>query len=444
MIIKRGIGAAVAVGATTLLLSGCVTGGGGAESPSDAVDGTGEISGEIGISWWGGDPRHQKTNAVIDMFEAQNPGVTSDRQGSDWGSYWDKLNVQASSDSLPCAIQLQGRQLNDYTKYDLLLPLDPMIESGAIDVENIPEVALDAARGTDGKLYFLPYGVAYDAVGVNETLAEEAGVGVPEPGYTWDDYFDWASEAADALPDRARAISAGGGKQNYFIGWALANGIPVFGEDGKLGFTEDTLRDWWQKWEDLRAAGVTETAERSAEEPAAGDQGYFATGAVLSDTVPGNALTPMSITMKGIGNDTLTTVAYPSGSVGAGNALYPSGFAIPRSCDNVATAAAFIDFFTNDVDAGIEFAGDNGAPTNTKVLDALLADDTMPDTKKHELELYQEILENDPPTIVFPPGYQATFEASFVRAYEDIIFGRASIDDAVATFFAEANGSLGE
>ena len=440
---KYSIVAGALLGAAALTLSACSGGGGGAADAA-GQDGQGDVTGEIAIAWWGGDSRNQKTNAVIDLFEAQNDGVSTDRQAGEFSSYFDKLNVQASSRSMPCAVQLQGRQVNDYTKNDLLLPLDPMIESGAISVDDIPEAVLDTGRGTDGSLYFLPYGAAYDAVGVNLTLAEQAGVGTPPEGYTWDDYTAWLTEAAASLPEGSRAVDSNGGRPNFFIGWALANRLSLFGDDGKLGFTEADLTEYWSMWEEMRTGGVTETRERTAEEPTATDQGYFANGQLLSDTLPGNALTPASATLAGQGDAQITTFPYPSGEAGSGNALYPSGFAIPRTCENVPTAAAFVDFFTNDAEAGAVFAADNGAPSNTVVLDALLADTALPETKKHELELFQQIVEQDPTSIVFPPGYQATFESSFKRAYEDVSFERKTIDEAVQTFFDEANASLGQ
>jgi len=436
---------AVALFSTAALgLAGCA--GGSTPAAGDGGDPAAppKVEGEISIAWWGGDSRNAKTNAVIDMFEEQNAGVTTDRQSADFGAYWDKLNVQASSKSMPCAVQVQGRQVNDYTKHQLLLPLDPFIESGQISVDDIPEAVLDNGRGTDGKLYFLPYGAAYDAVGVNETLAAAAGVELPAEGYTWDDYFSFLEDAAATLPEGTKAVDSSGGRPNFFIGWTLSNGKSLFGDDGKLGFSEDDLSEYWTIWDDLRKAGVTETPERAAEEPTATDQSYFANGELLSDTLPGNALTPASATLAGKGDAKITTLPYPSGSAGSGNALYPSGFAIPASCDNPDTAAAFLDFFTNDLEAGKTFAADNGAPTNTEVLDALLADTSLPETKKHELGLYQQIVENEPQSIVFPPGYQATFEASFKRAWEDISFERTSIEDAVTTFFSEANASLGQ
>ncbi|WP_166980646.1 ABC transporter substrate-binding protein [Paramicrobacterium fandaimingii] len=440
---RRTVGIAAAAG-LALSLAACSGGAEGAGG-SGPHDGTGEVSGQIAVAWWGGEARSAKTNAVIKMFTEQSDGVKVDGQATaDFSKYFDKLNVQAASQSLPCAVQLQGRQVNDYTKNDLLMPLDPMIESGAIDVSDIPETVLDNGRGTDGNLYFLPYGAAYDAVGVNTTLADDAGVGLPEEGYTWDDYISYLTEAQESLPEGVRAMDSNGGRPNFFIGWTLANGKSLFNDEGKLGFSEDDLIEYWNMWEGVRKAGVTMPAERTAEEPTGPDQGFFATGEVMSDTIPGNALTPASATLEGKGDgQQMTTIPYPRGSEGSGNALYPSGFAIPKSCENVPTAAAFIDFFTNDLEAGKAFAADNGAPTNTKVLEALIADDSLTPTKKHELELYKEIVQGEPQSIVFPPGYQATFEASFKRAYEDVSFERSSVEDAVKQFFSEANSSLG-
>src|SRR5699024_311693 len=114
---------------------------------------------------------------------------------------------------------------------------------------------------------------------------------------------------------------------NFFIGWTLANGKSLFNDEGKLGFTEQDLTEYWNMWETVRKAGVTMPAARTAEEPTGPDQGFFATGEVMSDTIPGNALTPATETLEGQGEgQEMTTIPFPSGPAGSGNALYPSGF----------------------------------------------------------------------------------------------------------------------
>src|SRR3990170_2723484 len=93
--------------AAAMLLAGCSGGTKAGEVAS--TDGKGEVTGKIAVAWWGGDSRNAKTNAVIDMFEKNTPGVTTERQSADFAKYFDRLNVQASSKSLPCAVQMQGR-----------------------------------------------------------------------------------------------------------------------------------------------------------------------------------------------------------------------------------------------------------------------------------------------------------------------------------------------
>ncbi|MFI5695038.1 ABC transporter substrate-binding protein [Kribbella sp. NPDC051586] len=413
-------------------------------SDSKGGDGKGEVAGKLQLTFWGGAARAAKTNAVADMFAKAHPGVTIDRQNADFGNYFNKLNIQASSHTLPCVMQLQGRQLNDYTKRKVLMPLDPMIESGAIKVDDIPKEIVDTGRGPDGKLYFLPYGAAYDAVGVNETLAEQAGVGLLPDNYTWQQYTDWMTRAAAKLPKGTFAAGSRGGLPNFFIAYQLANGKQLFTDDGKLNFTKDSLVEYWNMWEKIRKAGVTMSADAQADEPEGAEQGFIAQGKLLTDSIPGNALTPASATLATKnGGEKLTTLPMPSGPSGGGNAMFTSGFAIPTNCDNVPTAAAFIDFFTNDLGAGAVFKSDNGAATNQKVLQAQIDDPKLAPLKKHELELYQQIVAKKPPTILYPPGYQATFESAFTRAYEEVAFGKKTVQQAADSFFTEANAGLG-
>jgi multiple sugar transport system substrate-binding protein len=431
--------------ALAMLAAAC----GGGTSATDAAgaageDGKGQVEGTIRLSWWGAESRNKKTNQVADMFEDQHSGVTVQREVTDFGNYWNRLNVQAAGKNMPCVTQMQARQLNDYTDRKVLLPLDPMIDSGAIDVAGIPAEVLDSGRGPDGKLYMVPTGAAYDALMVNQTLAEQAGVGLPPDGYDWDFFFDWARRAARGMPEGAAAANLRGGQPNYFIAYTNAYGQDMFSADGKLGFTKELLAEYWTRWEELRAAGATNDAASSAEEPTQPEESYIAQGKVMADSRPGNSLTPVQATLDGLGkNQKLTTLPLPSGPDGPGNVIITSGFSVPVNCDNVPTAAAFINFWANDQEGARIYASDNGAVTTTKLLEQQLADTSLPATKHQELELYQKIVDQGAATIVYPPGYQAVFEDAFTRSYEDVIFGRRSIQEAVDSFFREANAGLG-
>ena len=428
--------------ALALMATGCAGGTSIGDNPNEGADGTGEVTGNVRVAWWGSGPRNEVTNAVIDLFTAAHPGTTVEGESADFQAYIERLNVQASSGNLPCATQLQGRQLNDYTSKNVLLDLQPMIDAGTIDVSNIPPEVLDTGRGLDGKLYMIPYGAAYDAMTVNRTLAEQAGVGLPAEGYDWEAFADWAVRAQPGLPEGVPAVNLGGGLPNNFISYVAGRGESLFA-DRQLGFSEDLLVGYWEMWERIRAAGVTPTPEVNAEEPDQTEQRFVAQGKVAADNLPGNALTPAQETLDGIQpGQQLATLPLPSGPAGSGNVLFTSGFAIPTTCDNVPAAAAFVDFFVND-DAGAKaFLSANGAVTNSRHLQQQLDDPALPELKRAELDLYQRIVAHEPVSVVYPPGYQASFEGAFTRAYESVIFGGTSTRDAARAFITEVDSAL--
>jgi multiple sugar transport system substrate-binding protein len=137
----------------------------------------------------------------------------------------------------------------------------------------------------------------------------------------------------------------------------------------------------------------------------------------------------------------MTSMAFASGKAGLGNMFFVSGYSIPVSCNNVDTAAAYIDFWTNDDEASNVFASDNGAAANARQLKDQVAAATG--GVKTALEQYQYILSKKVPAQTIPSGYNAVFEQSFLRNYQDISFGRKSVKQAVDAFFSEANASLG-
>ena len=146
------------------------------------IRGSGKVEGTIRLSYWGSGQRVELTNGVSDLFTKANAGVKVTPEYTDFASYWNKLNVQATSGNMACVAQMQGRQLNDYASKGLLIDLEPLTKDGTIDVSQIPKNVLDTGRGTDGKLYEIPYGAAYDSIMINQTLAKQAGVGLPAAG----------------------------------------------------------------------------------------------------------------------------------------------------------------------------------------------------------------------------------------------------------------------
>jgi multiple sugar transport system substrate-binding protein len=436
MINRRHFLTTVAVGtASAAALAACGTG----SSTSAGETGSAENPVTINYTWWGNDDRAERTRKAIALFESKNPDIKVNGNFTDFAGYWQKRATEAAGGGLPDVMQWDLSYLRDYGQRNQLLDLGTVnINTDAFDKSLLPSGQIR------GKTYGIP--TSTNAFAVYYDPAKLASLGIAEPTGKWSykEFNDFLTEVGTKSNSAIFGSTYYTGVWWMFNIWLRQNNIEAFTEDGKLGFTKESLVEYWTMWEKLRTAGTTMGADAQADEPEGAEQGFIAQGKLLTDSIPGNALTPASGTLatKG-GGQKLTTLPMPSGPSGGGNAMFTSGFAIPTNCDNVPTAAAFIDFFTNDVEAGKVFKSDNGAATNQKVLQAQLDDPELPALKKHELELYQQIVAKKPPTILYPPGYQATFESTFTRSYEEIAFGKKTVQQAADSFFTEANAGLG-
>jgi multiple sugar transport system substrate-binding protein len=435
---KRLAPAVVAGAAMALLLAGC-SGANASSGDSSTTDAKAKVAGTIQLSYWGSSTRVDKYNQIDKLFVKKYPNAKVQASAGDFGTYFDKLNVQAASNSMPCVTTMQTRQLNDYTSNGTMMDLGPLVKSGQIDVSQIPKSVLDTGRGADGKLYMIPFGVAWNALTVNTTMAKQNGIDLLKPGYTWDEYGKWLKDAASKLPSGVEVTDDQGQDEPTFSAYVISHGYKMFNSKGKIGFPKSALEDYWNMWQKYAKAGYTSSPQQNADEPAQLEQFDVTLGKVLSEQTAGNALPGIQAANPGANMDTMV---FGSGKSGLGNMFFVSGYSIPTSCSNVATAAAYINFWTNNDDAANVFASDNGAVANSKQLKQQIADPASPGVKT-VLQQYEYILSKKVPAQTIPSGYNAVFEQAFTRDYQDVEFGRKSVSEAVDAFFSEANASLG-
>lgn len=434
----RSVTVASAAIAVTLGLTACS--GGPQEEAPPAADG--EVAGEIQYAWWGGPARNDRTQAVIDLYEAANPEVTVSGTTAEFQAYFENASVQAAGGTLPCVPQMQNRLMADYADRGALRPLDDLVESGAIDVSNIPESVLDSGRGSDGELYMIPYGAAFGSLLVNTTDIEELGLELPPEGYDWEWLAGWLQDITEATGAPATGIV--GNNQDVLEAWLRSHGEDFYAE-GEIGFTEETLVEFWEYSDELRAAGATISAERASELTGIPlEQNPFTQGQQPTLFWPANGLGTAQATIdQAAPGHTLAAFPLPSGEEGLGNAFWLSGLSIAENCENVATAASFIDFFINAPEASLAFASDNGANTQTENLQALIDDPETTDAKRAELELYAYLAEEGVAPTVYGKAYSSLFQQGVTRYYQQVSFGELSVDDAAQQFLEEAEGAIG-
>ncbi|MFO7172784.1 MAG: extracellular solute-binding protein [Bacillota bacterium] len=78
----------------------------------------------------------------------------------------------------------------------LLLPLDPLVQASGFDLGGLGE-AVDQLREA-GQLYALPYAASPVVVAYNRERFASAGVPLPRPGWTWEEFREAAARTARA------------------------------------------------------------------------------------------------------------------------------------------------------------------------------------------------------------------------------------------------------
>jgi hypothetical protein len=101
---------------------------------------------ELRIAWWGSQNRHDRTIKVIEMYEAENPNVDITYEFAGFDDYWTKLAPQAAGGNLPDIIQQDYARIEEWVARDVMLPLDGFVESGLIDLSDVPVESIDGGR----------------------------------------------------------------------------------------------------------------------------------------------------------------------------------------------------------------------------------------------------------------------------------------------------------
>lgn len=162
----------------------------GESSVQASTSGSGSSAQNVSMvfSWWGNQTRNERTQAALDLYSTQNPGVTFDTQPAEWSDYWTKLSTLAAGNSLPECLQMDYSYLEQYVSSDLLADLTPYVESGVLDVSNVDPGILESGS-VDGKLYAVCAGVNAPSLFYNKTLMDELGIEVKD-NMTLEEFMD--------------------------------------------------------------------------------------------------------------------------------------------------------------------------------------------------------------------------------------------------------------
>lgn len=193
------------------------------------------------IVWWGNDKRAEQTIRIIEEFEARHPGLKVEVAYTNFNDYPTMLATNAAGNSMPDVFQMSDAFITEYANNGLLMPLDELAASGAIDYSNVSPEFLSGGIVND-KLYGQTCGVNSSCFAYDKALLEENGITISY-NPTMTEFIDVCKQVYEKT----------GVKTSYpfidviaFEMYLRSLGTELFDASGKkVAFTAQQLADFW-------------------------------------------------------------------------------------------------------------------------------------------------------------------------------------------------------
>ncbi|RAX16833.1 extracellular solute-binding protein [Pseudarthrobacter sp. AG30] len=421
MINRRHFLTTVAIGtASAAALAACGNGG-----SSSGQTGSAEKPVTINYTWWGNDDRAERTRKAIALFESKNPDIKVNGNFTDFAGYWQKRATEAAGGGLPDVMQWDLSYLRDYGQRNQLLDLGTVkIDTSAFEKSLLPSGQIK------GKTYGIP--TSTNAFAVYYDPAKLASLGIAEPTgkWTWSEFQAFLKEVGDKGNGSLYGSTDFTGVWWQFNIWLRQKNIQAFTSDGKLGFSKDDLKTWWNLNSKLRGTQALVPEDRVTQlKP----KSPFGSNVSAAEVTWDNF---MAGYLADSGAKQLKLVPVPSDDPNnLGLFLKPSMLMVASAKTKFKDAAArFIDFMVNDPEVGQIFKTSRGVPASKTQRDGTTFDGADKLVVDYEKSIEQYLKDAPEPPIV---GF-GTLEASFGRIASDLNYGKLTVDGAVDAWFKEA------
>ncbi|MFJ4253326.1 ABC transporter substrate-binding protein [Microbacterium sp. NPDC090003] len=243
----RNIVGAAAAAVTLLAVAGCAPSTGG-DSGGDGGDVTIEFA-----QWWEPELPDGEFRALIDEFEAANPGITVDLVSGPYASTKEQLFAGAASGTMPDVVGLDGAWVNDFASQGVIADLSALMEEYDYD-----DSELASQIQVDGSTYMIPVVNFVYPMFTNDALLAEAGVDAPPA--TRSEFADAAKKVSALGGDVSGwvlplSLEAPNGVQNDVMSWVWASGGSML-KDGQPDLTNDDVTSAVEYIGELWDAGV--------------------------------------------------------------------------------------------------------------------------------------------------------------------------------------------
>lgn len=425
------------------LLAGACGGGGDGDDAAGGGGGAGDGAAEgeeitLNFAWWGSDTRHTYTQEIIDLYEQENPNVTIEPSFTGFGDYWDRLATGVAGGNAPDVMQQETRYVREYADRGALLDLSQYVPD-VIDTLNLDESVMETGV-VDGGLYAIPIGINAHAVLADPQVFQEAGVELPDDeSWTYPELIDLAVGITEATPEGTWGWQMTTAIDTSFEIFARQRGEALFTDDGELGFSRDTLVEWWGYQQALHERGGAPPASQTVELEAADiDGSLFSTNQGAMGTTWTNQL----LANNEVSGRELQLLRLPGEGTEQQAGMYfkPSQFwSASAGTEHPEEAARFIDFLLNDPRVADLMLSERGLPVNLE-LRAQILDQLSP--ADQQAAAFLEEIEPDiqaPPPL--PPQGAGEVQGILQQLNEQVLFDQMTVEDAADRFMEQVSAA---
>jgi len=361
--------------AVLILTSTVVFAGGGQQAAGPTSGNT------IRWSYWGGEARLRAVQQAIDIYTGETGNIVAGEPAPGTNEHFDKFRVQFAGGNAVDILQLGGTFSNlgiqDDNKSapavaDFLLPLDPYVKSGKLDISKVDTAALNAGT-RDGVLYAIPVAMNMPAMIYNKSLLERVGAPLPKVSMTWAEFEDWMNQVKAKLPSGVYAMtdnSATASGSSFFGYWQGSNGTPMW--DGKVSkLTLQSVQQYFDLWAKWRTNGWIPPASVSADYAESNES---TSALIAGKTACVQAYSNNIATYQSATRDVLDLIELPNAAVTKGLwGQMSQMMGINKKTKNPDAAIQFLNYYTNDARAWAKLLDTYGMPVTPQGRAALTA-----------------------------------------------------------------------
>jgi len=429
-------------------MAACSSGGSGSAPASPAAPGASadsasggakkEANISIRFAWWGDGKRHEKYNAIADMYEKQHPNVKIVREFGSFNDYWDKMATQTAGGNMPDVVGMHATYVADYARRNTLSDLGSYVKDGTIDLNSFPPAVQEAGK-VNGKTLMVAQGVTMTGWEYNTAMFDKLGVKYPDYNWTWDDFIAKVLELQKAIKDNGVwAIADNSGEITSLQVYARQRGKELFTAEGKLGLGKEDMVAWFSIWDQLRKAkAIPDAATTEQYSTVSLDQGLFVKNKIALASFPFNQI---PLYQNYIKEGEVRALRRPNDPKGKeGEFVEGAYLAVSANSKQPKAAADFINFFVNNEEAQKVFKLEQGALGSSKGNETIKP--LLTPAEQRTTEAIQTSLKTAG-QLPLPPAGQGAVRTLLTETAQSIAFGKSTIDQASQSFIDKATAIL--